>query len=153
MDSLVTVVLELVQLGCRDVLLLSYNGHDRALHLKPAQSEALRSTAGLLARELGARCALKLDVCWGDRMHGVPRLFDRTDCGAGRDFVVVTSDRKLMPCSFHHEAIPIRDAAELMDLWRTRHRPLAEASLIPGCARTPGYGLEHRLLHKLEVVS
>jgi MoaA/NifB/PqqE/SkfB family radical SAM enzyme len=27
---------------------------------------------------------LELDVCWGERMEGVPRLFDRADRGAGR---------------------------------------------------------------------
>lgn len=151
--SLPSVVVELVELGCRDVILLSYNGHDRSLHLGPAQVEHLRSDVKLLASALGSRCALKLDVCWGDRMHGVPRLFERSDCGAGREFMVVTSDRKLMPCSFHHESIPIRDAADLMSIWSARHRRLAAASRVPGCARVAGYGIEQRQPLRLEVVS
>jgi MoaA/NifB/PqqE/SkfB family radical SAM enzyme len=152
LSSLVSVVLELVELGCRDVLLLSYNGHDRSLHLGPGQADALRSMVQLLGRAVGDRCALKLDVCWGRRMAGVPRLFDRSDCGAGRDFVVVTSDRRLMPCSFHHESMPIRSAAELMDAWRARYAPFAQASRIPGCARLPSYGIEESAPVRLEVL-
>ena len=73
--SLVSTVLELVELGCHDVLLLSYNGHDRALHLDPAQAAELRSTVQLLGRALRDRCSLKLNVCWGDRDRGTPRRF------------------------------------------------------------------------------
>jgi MoaA/NifB/PqqE/SkfB family radical SAM enzyme len=142
LPSLETVVLELLTRGCRDVLLLSYNGADRALHLSPEQARGLARRVALLGRALTGRCHLKLDVCWGERMEGVPRLFDRADCGAGREFLVLTSDRKVMPCSFHHVAFPAASAEEVMAVWRGRREALASASRLPGCARTPGYGLE-----------
>lgn len=135
------VVLRLVALGCRDVLLLSYNGSDAALHLGAAESRDLAARTQLLARSISGRAALKLDVCWGERLAGVPRLFDRTDCGAGRDFVVLTSDRHVMPCSFHHLKIRARSAVEVMDAWHRRRDDLASPSRVPGCARAPGYGL------------
>ncbi|WP_257461759.1 radical SAM protein [Archangium lipolyticum] len=141
LDSLETVVLELASLGCRDVLLLSYNGADRALHLSLEQSRELARRVGLLGRALKGRCELKLDVCWGERMEGVPRLFQRSDCGAGRDYLVLTSDKKVMPCSFHHVALPAADAEQVMAVWRERRAELASPSRLPGCARVPGYGL------------
>jgi MoaA/NifB/PqqE/SkfB family radical SAM enzyme len=142
LESLETVVLELVSLGCRDVLLLSYNGADRALHLSPVGARDLARRVDLLGRALTGRCQLKLDVCWGERMEGVPRLFQRADCGAGRDYLVLTSDRKVMPCSFHHVSFPVTDAADILAVWRERRVELASASRLPGCARSPGYGLE-----------
>ena len=135
------VVLRLVALGCRDVLMLSYNGSDAALHLDVAQSRDLAARTQHLARAIAGRAALKLDVCWGERLVGVPRLFDRTDCGAGRDFVVLTSDRHVMPCSFHHLKVPVRTAADVMEAWHRRREELASPSQVPGCARAPGYGL------------
>jgi hypothetical protein len=144
LPSLETGVLELVALGCRDVLLLSYNGQDRGLHLGLEQARELARRVGLLGRALAGRCHLKLDVCWGERMEGVPRLFERSDCGAGRDFLVLTSDKKVMPCSFHHLAFPAGTAADIMAVWRGERHALASASRLPGCARTPGYGLEPR---------
>jgi MoaA/NifB/PqqE/SkfB family radical SAM enzyme len=146
--DLEAVVLRLVSLGCRDVLLLSYNGSEAPLHLSVAQGRDLAARTQHLARAIAGRAALKLDVCWGERLEGVPRLFDRTDCGAGRDFVVLTSDRQLMPCSFHHVKVPVRSAADVMDAWHRRRDDLASPSRIPGCARAPGYGL-----NRLQVVA
>jgi MoaA/NifB/PqqE/SkfB family radical SAM enzyme len=140
--DLEAVVLRLVALGCRDVLLLSYNGSDAALHLDAAGSHELAARTRVLARALTGRAELKLDVCWGERLDAVPRLFGRADCGAGREFVVITSDRKVMPCSFHHVGIPVRSAADVMEVWRSRRAELGSASIVPGCARTPGYGLD-----------
>jgi MoaA/NifB/PqqE/SkfB family radical SAM enzyme len=142
LPALETTVVELASFGCRDVLLLSYNGHDRSLHLDAAEARDLARRVGVLSRALERRCQLKLDVCWGERMDGVPRLLDRNDCGAGRDFLVLTSDRKLQPCSFHDLAIPVRDASDVMTVWRTRRADLAAPSSLPGCARVPGYGLQ-----------
>jgi MoaA/NifB/PqqE/SkfB family radical SAM enzyme len=153
LTALACIVLELAALGCRDVLLLSYNGQDRSLHLDSARASALRAEVKLLGRALGQRCTLKLDVCWGDRMQGVPRLFARSDCGAGRKFVVVTSDRMLMPCSFHHESIPVASGADLIAQWRARHARFAVASRIPGCARAPSFGIAPHGPVRLEVVS
>jgi MoaA/NifB/PqqE/SkfB family radical SAM enzyme len=141
LQDLETVVLRLAGLGCSDVLLLSYNGSDATLHLDAESSRDLARRTRALAGALSGRMALKVDVCWGERFESVPRLFDRADCGAGRDFVVLTSDRQVMPCSFHHVKIPVRSAADVLDVWWRRHGDLASASRIPGCARTPGYGL------------
>jgi len=146
--DLETVVLRLAALGCSDVLLLSYNGSDHALHLDAVSIPELDRRARALARVLRGRMTLKLDVCWGRRLEGVPRLFDREDCGAGRDFIVLTSDRQVMPCSFHDVRIPIRTAADVLDVWLQRRAALASASRIPGCARAPGYGLS-----RLQVVA
>lgn len=140
LPELEATVLELAGRGCRDVLLLSYNGADRALHLSREQSASLAERVARLGRRL-PRVTLKLDVCWGERMEPVPRLMDRADCGAGREFVVLTSDRKLSPCSFHHVQVPVESAADVMRVWREERALMATAARDPGCARTPGYGL------------
>jgi len=140
-DELEATVLRLAALGCRDVLILSYNGRDVGLHLSSDQAADVAARVSGLERALRGRVVLKLDVCWGERMEPVPRLFARTDCGAGRDFIVITSDKKLMPCSFHHVAIPVRDADDVMEIWRTRQSELHIAARDPGCARAPGFGL------------
>ncbi len=139
--DLETVVLRLAALGCRDILLVSYNGSDAGLHLDADGSRELDRRTRSLACALSRTVTIKLDVCWGERLGGVPRLFDRADCGAGRDFVVLTSDRQVAPCSFHHVKIPVRTAADVLEVWRRRRGDLASASHTPGCARTPGYGL------------
>jgi MoaA/NifB/PqqE/SkfB family radical SAM enzyme len=142
LPGLEVLVLELVERGCRDVLLLSYNGLDRAQHLSPSQSADLTRRVGLLHHALAPGVRLGLDVCWGERLAGVPRWPDRADCGAGRDFVVISSDRHLMACSFHHLRIPIRTADDVLRRWRDDRAALGAASTLPGCARAPGFGLE-----------
>jgi MoaA/NifB/PqqE/SkfB family radical SAM enzyme len=141
LPDLETRVLELAALGCGDVLLLSYKGRTRDLHLSAEQAEAAALRVSLLARALTHQVQLKLDVCWGERMEIVPRLFQKNDCGAGREFVVVTSDRRLMACSFHHLSYPIASAADVMRIWRTQRDGLSVAALDPGCARTPDFGI------------
>ena len=135
-------VLELAALGCRDVLLLSYNGRDRAMHLSSPQAAELAARVAVLSRALAGRMTLKLDVCWGERMQPVPRLFDKRDCGAGREFVVLTSDRRVMPCSFHHLSFPASTADDVMHAWNERKVELSSAAKDPGCARSVDYGLE-----------
>jgi MoaA/NifB/PqqE/SkfB family radical SAM enzyme len=141
LPSLEARVLELAARGCRDVLLLSYNGRDPALHLAPEEAADLARRVAVLATALAGRTQLKLDVCWGERLEPVPVLLDRGDCGAGREFVVVTSDRKLAPCSFHHVAIPVVSADDLLDVWATERATLSTPARDPGCARTIGFGL------------
>lgn len=141
LPTLEDTVIDVVAAGGRDVLLLSYNGPDPARHLPSASMPELARRVGALARALQGRAVIKLDVCWGARLAGVPRLLPRGDCGAGRDFVVITSDRKLMPCSFHTAALPVTDAEHVLQQWASARQRLAAASPIPGCARTPGYGL------------
>lgn len=141
LPTLEDTVFDVVAAGGRDVLLLGYNGRDAGMHLPITAMPELARRVGALARALQGRAVVKLDVCWGSRLADVPRLLPRGDCGAGRDFVVITSDRTLMPCSFHTTALPFRDADDVLRLWSHARGRLAAASPIPGCARTPGFGL------------
>ena len=129
-------IVELAALGCRDALLLSYNGRDRALHVR--DGAALAARVQLLSRAL-PHVRLALDVCWGERLEAVPRLFTKQDCGAGREFLVVTSDQRVMPCSFHHVSHPAATADEIMAVWRTQDMTMPARD--PGCAREKGFGL------------
>lgn len=139
--SVEAFVLDLAGRGCRDVLLLSYKGRDPAMHLSGEESDALGGRVRALSRALGGRMTVKLDVCWGERMEAVPHLFEARACPAGREFVVVTSDRRLSPCSFHHRSFPFADADELLRVWRDQREALATPAEQPGCARSPDFGL------------
>src|SRR6185437_3851544 len=97
-----------------------------------------------LGRALEGRMALKLDVCWGERMAAVPRLFAPGPCPAGREFVVLTSDKRLAPCSFHHVALPVAGAADVLRIWEQERAALASPARDPGCARSPGFGIDAR---------
>jgi MoaA/NifB/PqqE/SkfB family radical SAM enzyme len=140
LPMLATTVLELASLGCRDILLLGYNGRDRALHLSPMESTELGLQVAALARAISS-CRIALGVCWGERLEAVPRLFTKRDCGAGAEFIVLTSDKRVMPCSFHHVALPVVTAGDVMAIWRRRQDTLSIASELPGCARVRGFGL------------
>ena len=133
-------LIALVELGCRDVLLLAYNGDDRSLHLAPASWAAAADRVARLARALSSRVELKLDICWGHRMAGVPQLFGVEACAAGSDFVVISSDRELRPCSFHDVALPIATAADVLRVWSAERERLASPASRPGCARSTDYG-------------
>jgi hypothetical protein len=124
------------------VLLLAYNGRDRALHLAPAEAADLARRVRALGRALAGRMTIKLDVCWGERMEAVPRLLAPGPCPAGREFVVLTSDRRLAPCSFHHVSFPVASAADVLRVWADERATLGSPARDPGCARTPGYGLD-----------
>lgn len=132
------VVLELVSRGCRDVLLLNYKGPDSTLHLSREDASELGARVKNLARALVGRCDVKLDVCWGEALAPVPRLFAKGDCGAGREFLVVTSDRRIAPCSFHDRSFPFQTAADVLALWTTRRHELRAPARINGCPRQPG---------------
>ncbi len=141
-DGLVDTLLELVELGAEDLLLLSYNGDDAALHLTPAQLATLDTHLSALWPALDGRAELKLDVCWGDRLPGLPRaLVSAERCGAGRDHLVIHSDKTVSPCSFHHLAYPFESAADVLSLWSAQRGAMGAATALPGCAREPGYGL------------
>ncbi len=137
-------VLELAAEGCRDLLLLSYNGRDSSMHLSDAESRGLALRVARLARALQGRATIKLDVCWGERMEAVPRLFGTTPCAAGREFVVVTSDGRLSPCSFHHVSFQVASAEDLLAVWERERHTLSIAARDPGCARAPAFGLPVR---------
>jgi hypothetical protein len=55
--------------------------------------------------------------------------------------VVITSDRRLSACSFHHQSYPIATAADVLQLWNGKAQELRLPSRLPGCARVAGYGL------------
>lgn len=135
------LVLELAALGCRDIVLLAYNGHDPSLHLSLAAAKQFAERVRLLGRALARSVVIKLDVCWGSRMAAVPQLFTDDDCGAGREVLVITSDRRVMPCSFHDVAIPFTTAADVLDIWAQQRTALSSPATKPGCARVPDFGL------------
>ena len=135
LKTLETTILELCELGCRDILLLSYNGYDQDMHLSKEATSTLSGTIKLMAAALKGRCQIKLGVCWGEQMQSVPRLFNKADCGAGREFLVITSDKKIQPCSFHQVALPVQTAADVMNIYNKRRSELESAALMPGCSR------------------
>lgn len=140
--ALEALVCELVALGCRDVLLLRYKGSDGLLHVRRDGEAELGERVDSLSRALGRRVSLGLDVCFGDWLAAAPRLFTHTDCRAGRDFLVLTSDRRVSPCSFHRLAVPVATAADVVAVWRDRADALSAPALVPGCARLPHHGLD-----------
>ena len=139
LPKLEATVLELVSLGCRDVLFLGYHGRDASMHLTPAQDALLARSVRVLARACpGVRLAL--DVCFGDRMSTLPSAhlgLPRTDCGAGRDFVVVTSDGHVSPCSFHDVGFPIASARDVLAVFARERSRLGASIDDPGCMRAP----------------
>lgn len=142
LENVSAFVLDLVAAGCRDILLLSYNGPDPSMHLSAAQSRELAERVRLLHRALGKRATIKLDVCWGERMDAVPRLFGNRSCPAGREFIVITSDKRIAPCSFHHTSFPIQTADDVLRVWQNESITLAAPANDPGCARSPHCGLD-----------
>jgi MoaA/NifB/PqqE/SkfB family radical SAM enzyme len=124
--------------GVRDVLLLSYKGPDPALHLSPAQEARFDEGVARLYRML--RIDLKVDVCWGERLRHTPRLFEDGDCGAGSLFLSITSDRRVLACSFTDDGRRLTSPAELPRIW-SELRAARSAASNPGCARLPRFGL------------
>ncbi|MFO0591020.1 MAG: radical SAM protein [Polyangiaceae bacterium] len=117
--------------GCRDVAVLRYVGGDLASHLTAADERALATAI------LNSPVRARLSVCFGDRLHPVPRLFEGAggDCGAGLDFVTITSDRRLKACSFQSDGVPVRTAADVIDAWTRERARLLGSACKPGCAR------------------
>ena len=124
---------EMAAMGTGDVLLLGYVGEDAALLLGRDEEAELGRRVRALAEELRGRVDLKLGVCWGARLTGVPRLGTSgvavmQDCGAGRDFVVIGSDRTLAACSFHEARLPVRSAVDVIEAWERQRGVLALGS-------------------------
>ncbi|MCP3143560.1 radical SAM protein [Pyxidicoccus xibeiensis] len=128
LDALPAMLDTLAGLGCRDAAVLRYVGNDARLQLR-AEDEA-RLTAVIAASPIRTR----LSVCFGDALVEVPRLFGG-DCGAGLDFVTLTSDRKLKACSFQGGGIPVASAEDVLASWAGRQEVLSAASPLKGCAR------------------
>lgn len=128
----------LVDAGCRDVLLLSYNGPDPALHLAPADDRRLARIILELHAQHGAALRIGLSVCFGRRLPEVPQLRVPTaggvDCGAGEDFITLDSEQRLLACSFHATATPVCSPGHALAVWREqRARPLHAG--LEGCMR------------------
>lgn len=122
---------ELAARGCHDVSLLSYVGPDPDRHLDPAGARSLAAIVG------DSPLACRLSVCFGDRVP-VPllRVGDEPgDCGAGRDFVSITPDRRVQSCSFHDRSLPGATADEILRAWRLQRALLAAPATRRGCAR------------------
>lgn len=133
----------LLELGACDFLLLSYKGSDTSMHLSRADCQRLEQFVTCAYSKLRQTATIKLDVCWGNHLPNVPRLFAHEDCGAGDDFLSITSDRQIKPCSFHSTTIPFQTLDEVRLYWE-RQRKSREAALIGGCARLPNRGLDTR---------
>jgi MoaA/NifB/PqqE/SkfB family radical SAM enzyme len=137
----------LLQRGVRDFLLLSYKGTERDMHLNREQYQRLAHFLNRTHAALGSSVALKLDVCWGDTLNTVPRLFQSSDCGAGDEFMSITSDKLIKPCSFFgtHSGIPFDTLADVRSYWQQR-RADRIAAQIGGCARLPERGLSGEII-------
>ncbi|MBA3503192.1 MAG: radical SAM protein [Myxococcota bacterium] len=126
--------------GVRDILFLSYKGRDPALHLSTRECAMFDESLSKLHRLLGQRVALKVDVCWAKRLVHTPQLLDADDCGANVDFLSLTSDKRVLACSFTDAGTPFDNVSEIRGIWQAMqaHR---EAAPSPGCARLPRFGL------------
>lgn len=124
LELLPGLLLDLARAGAHDVSLLSYVGPDDARHLSSANEPVLAAIVD------ASPIPCRVSVCWGDRVSG--RLFGG-DCGAGLDFITLTSDRRLQSCSFQDASVPVESAAEVLAHWRKR--AMTEASSRRGCSR------------------
>jgi MoaA/NifB/PqqE/SkfB family radical SAM enzyme len=123
------IVQDALRQGARNVQLLGYKGSDEGLHLSPNHLKLLKQIVLRLQN-----LPLRLDICWYPLLTDLPHLFPRTDCLAGDEFLVITPDQAIQPCSFHHERIPFEDFDDLQRIYadlRSR-RPVAQ---IDGCTR------------------
>jgi hypothetical protein len=126
LDVLVT---DAIHQGARNVLLLGYKGADATLHLSTAQLDQLRQSVLRLQH-----LPLRLDICWYPLLSDLPHLFARGDCGAGDEFLVITPDQAVQPCSFHHERIPFETFDELRRIY-DELRQRRPAASVGGCTR------------------
>ncbi len=127
--------------GVRDVLLLSYKGED-GIHLSSAELAALDASLLRCHRYFEGRLQLKVDVCWSTRLPHAPQLFFDQDCRAGALFLSVTSDKRVLSCSFasHTQGIPLTSFAELPAIY-ARLKAERRAADVPGCARNANFGM------------
>lgn len=127
LDALPTKLDALARLGCHDVALLRYVGPDAARELSADDATFLTHVIA------HSPLPVRLSTCFGEQLPDVPRLFPQGDCGAGDEFVVVTSDGRTKACSFQAQSVAFDGADGLLAFWRARR----ERSRAPfaGCAR------------------
>lgn len=143
-------VLMWVARGVRDILFLSYKGSDPALHLSARETKMFDHSLAKLHQML-PRVALKVDVCWASRLVESPQLLNEADCGANIDFVSLTSDKRVLACSFANEGIAFASPSEVPAIWRSLQASKLAAPT-PGCARIPAFGL-HQVRRSLPLTS
>jgi MoaA/NifB/PqqE/SkfB family radical SAM enzyme len=128
--------------GVRDVLLLSYKG-EADVHLSGAELIALDASLVRCHQHFEGRLQLKVDVCWSTRLRHAPQLFFDEDCRAGALFLSVTSDKRVLSCSFASHAkqgIPLTSFDELPGIY-ARLKADRRAADVPGCARNIDFGM------------
>lgn len=133
---------QLLALGVRDFLLLGYKGVDKSMHLQGEQLQMFSRFINKIHTQFGSMVMLELDICWGKSLPDVPRLFQTSDCGAGDEFLSITSDRHLKACSFQETpaGIPFETVDDLREIWE-RQRSIHKPAHVGGCARLPERGL------------
>jgi MoaA/NifB/PqqE/SkfB family radical SAM enzyme len=133
--------MQLIALGVRDFLLISYKGQDSALHLSPEQIAQFSQIVNRMYERFGQMLTIKLDVCWGDSLPEIPRLFIHDDCGAGDDFLSITSDKHVKACSFQqtHAGLSFDTITDVRQIWENR-RNAKQAARVGGCARLTDRG-------------
>ena len=137
--SLEADVFAFVDRGVRDMLFLSYKGDDRSLHLSERECRMFDDSLAKLHELLGRRIAFKVDVCWASRLVKSPQLLDANDCGANIDFLSITSDKRVLSCSFAHGGVPFTEVSEIRTIWQAMQAQRI-ATTSPGCARLPEFG-------------
>jgi hypothetical protein len=138
--SLEADVVTFMARGARDILFLSYKGDDPSLHLSADECRRFDDSLLALHERLAAQVALKVDVCWAGRLKKAPQLLNQDDCGANLDFLSISSDRRVLSCSFASGGLPFSTWDQLREHYDSlRSKHIAAAA--PGCARLPGFGL------------
>lgn len=121
----------LASAGCHDVSLLGFVG-------EPARLLSPRSRRQLADIALASPLPCRVSVCFGSSL-ALPRLmagFDNDDdCGAGRDFVTVTSSQHVQACSFQECGFAGDSASAILDAWQSQRAALRRPSPRTGCAR------------------
>ncbi len=120
--------------GVRDMLFLSYKGEDMSLHLSEHETRMFDESLAKLHEDLGTRMALKVDVCWAGRLVRTPQLLNESDCQANVDFLSLTSDKRVLSCSFASGGVPFEQVSEIRGIYETlKTKRIAAQST--GCAR------------------
>ncbi len=120
--------------GARDLLLLSYKGSDDELHLSPDDDRRLVASVRRLRERFGPGLVFKVDVCWRERVAGLPQLLDEPDCGAADSFLSLSADRQVQPCSFHEQRVPFESFDEIPIIYEQLRRACPRAAA-RGCGR------------------
>lgn len=132
LDTLPELLAKLHTAGCNDVSILGYIGEEARI-LSPTGKERLAE----IVRNAEIDC--RVSLCFGDQLP-LPRLLagydNEGDCGAGTDFVSISSNGQMQSCSFMGTSYPASNADEVLHQWRTRSLALQAASTRSGCARS-----------------